>query len=165
MDKVLVTLLLLVASAVASSIVVGTVMPAVHRAGSDIIGVGSEVSSRIRTDVRIIEVASSAGSDTVKVWVKNVGSVKIGNVDRTDVFFGEVGAFQRITYDPSSNCSDPALRTAPCWQYALENDTEWSPFATVRLTIYLTAGLQAGKDYTVKLVLPSGLSVETVFSL
>lgn len=159
MDKVLVTVLLAMAGLVSATIVVNTVVPAVQRAGGDVISISSAVSDRIRTDARIIEIAAEAGSTTVQVWVKNVGSATIPNPERMDVFFGPVGNFARI-----APCSQTG-NTPPCWQLAIENDTEWAPFATARLTIELASGLSSGQDYIVTVVLPSGLPISTTFSV
>ncbi len=159
MDKVLITVLLVVAGLLASSIVVNTVLPSVQRAGGDVVAVSARVSERIRSDVRIVETAAAPNTAQVQVWAKNVGAVTIANPDRLDVFFGEVGAFQRIP-----PCAQTGGQPA-CWEVAIENDTEWAPYATARITIYTAAPLQMGRDYVVTLVLPTGVVASTVFSL
>jgi len=159
MDKVLVTVLLVVAGIVSAAIVANAVLPAVQRAGGDVISVSDAVSDRIRTDARIIETAAAAASTTVQVWVKNVGSVTIANLERMDVFFGPVGSFERVP---------PCAQTgnvAPCWDIAIENDTRWSPYATARVEIELDAGLTSGQDYIVTIVLPNGVPISTTFSV
>ncbi|HXG41186.1 MAG TPA: hypothetical protein VNL95_00445 [Dehalococcoidia bacterium] len=159
MDKVLVTVLLVVAGIVSASIVANTVLPAVQRAGGDVVSVSGAVSDRIRTDARIIETAAAAGSQTVQVWVKNVGSITIANLERMDVFFGPVGNFQRVP---------PCAQTGnvpPCWEISIENDTRWSPYATARVDIELDAGLTTGQDYIVTVVLPNGVPISTTFSV
>jgi hypothetical protein len=159
MDKVLVTVLLVVAGIVSATIVVNTVMPALQRTGGDVISVSSAVSDRIRTDARIIEIAAAAGSSSVRVWIKNVGTATIANLERLDVFFGPVGDFDRI-----AACSQTG-NTPPCWRLAIENDTQWAPFATARLTIELASPLSSGQDYVVTVVLPHGVAISQTFSL
>mgnify|MGYP000436368309 CR=1 FL=1 len=159
MDKVLVTVLLVVAGIVSATIVVNTVVPAVQRSSGDVISISAAVSDRIRTDARIIETAAASGSTTVQVWIKNVGTVTIANPERLDVFFGPVGNFARV-----APCSQTG-NTPPCWELAIENDTQWAPFATARLTIELDAALSGGQDYIVTVVLPSGVPVSTTFSV
>jgi archaellum component FlaF (FlaF/FlaG flagellin family) len=159
MDKVLITVLLVVASLLASSIVVNTVLPSVQRAGGDVAAVSARVSDRIRSDVRIVETAAVSGGTEVQIWAKNVGAVTIANPDRLDVFFGPVGDFQRIP---------PCAQTGgepTCWEAAIENDTKWTPYATARITIRAASPLQAGNDYVVTVVLPTGVIASTVFSL
>ncbi len=159
MDKVLVTVLLVVAGIVSASIVVNTVVPAAQRVGGDVMSISSAVSDRIRTDARIIETAAVAGSSTVQVWIKNVGTATVPNPERMDVFFGPMGKFARI-----APCSQTG-NTPPCWSLAIENDTRWAPFATARLTIELSSALDSGYDYIVTVVLPSGLPISNTFSL
>jgi len=159
MDKVLITVLLVVASLLASSIVVNTVLPSVQRAGGDVAAMSARVSDRIRSDVRIVETAAVPDGTQVQVWAKNVGAVTIANPDRLDVFFGPVGGFQRIP-----PCAQTGGEPA-CWEAAIENDTKWAPYATARITIRTASPLQAGRDYVVTLVLPTGVIASTVFSL
>jgi len=116
---------------------------------------------------KIIETSGVAGDDFVQVWAKNVGASNIPSLTKIDVFFGETDGFERIAYDPEATCPNPSPppRTENCWQFALENDTEWTPYATLRITVYLTYDLEAGTDYVSTIVLPNGLSASRVFTL
>lgn len=165
MEKVIASMLLMIAAIVATVVVINSVLPAIQRTGSDIVAASDVVGTRLRSDIRIIETYGADGSDTVQVWVKNVGASNIPSLDKIDVFFGETTNFSRITYDPDPSCADPTQRTQDCWQYTLENDTKWSPSATLRITIYLTYNLQTGKDYVSTVVLPNGISASKVFTL
>jgi hypothetical protein len=75
-----------------------------------------------------------------------------------DVFFGPETGFQRVPYG-GPGC------TAPCWEYELENDTEWNPTATLHITIYVTDPLAAGNTYYVKVVAPNGVEDSKFFTL
>ena len=167
MDKVITTMLLIMAAVVATVVVVNSVLPSIQRTSSDIATASDVVGTRLRSDVKIIEATGIAGQDTVKIWAKNVGAADIPSLDKIDVFFGPTGNFQRITYDPASTCPNPSPppRTQSCWQYTLENDTKWAPFATLRITVYLTYNLQAGTEYISTIVLPNGLSAGKTFKL
>jgi hypothetical protein len=166
-DKVITSMLLIIAAVVATVVVVNSVLPSIQRTSSDIVAASDVLGRRLRSDVKIIETAGVAGDDYVQIWVKNVGASEIPSLDKLDVFFGETDGFERITFDADDTCPNPSPppRTENCWQYALENDTEWSPFATLRITIYLTYDLQAGTEYVSTIVLPSGLSASKVFTL
>jgi hypothetical protein len=167
MDKVITSMLLIIAAVVATVVVVNSVLPTIQRTSSDIVAASDVLGRRLRSDVKIIETSGVAGEDVVQIWVKNVGASEIPSLDKIDVFFGETNSFERITYDVEPTCPNPSPppRTENCWQYALEDDTEWTPYATLRITIYLTHDLETGKKYVSTIVLPSGLSATKVFTL
>jgi archaellum component FlaF (FlaF/FlaG flagellin family) len=168
MEKVITSMLLMIAAIVASVVVINSVMPSVQRTGTDISAASDIVGDRLRTDVRIIEATGAPDTDMVYVWVKNTGASNIPSIDKTDVFFGETTNFERIGYDDQPTCPvpDPGPdRPAPCWQYGIENAERWTPWATVRLTIYLDYDLVAGTDYVVKITLPNGIQTSQVFSV
>lgn len=167
MDKVITSMLLIIAAIVATVVVVNAVLPSVQRTGADISAASDVVGRRIRSDVRIIETSGIDGNDYAQIWAKNVGASEIQAVDRSDVFFGEVNNFQRIAYDPEDTCPNPSPppRTQSCWQYEFENDDEWDPSATVRITVYLAYNLEAGKEYVITIVLPSGIIASKTFTV
>jgi len=168
MEKVITSMLLMIAAIVATIVVINSVMPSVQRTGTDISAASDVVGDRLRTDVRIIEATSSADSDQAYIWVKNTGASSIPEIEKTDVFFGETNNFERIGYDPLPTCPvpDPGPdRLQPCWQYGIENGTKWTPWATVRITVYLDYTLVANTDYVIKIVLPNGVATEATFSV
>jgi hypothetical protein len=166
-DKVITSMLLIIAAVVATVVVVNSVLPSIQRTSSDIVAASDVLGRRLRSDVKIVETSGVAGDDFVQIWVKNVGASEIPSLTKLDVFFGESDGFERITFDADDTCPNPSPppRTQNCWQYALENDTKWTPYSTLRITIYLTYDLQAGTEYVSTIVLPSGLSASKVFTL
>jgi hypothetical protein len=160
-------MLLIIAAIVATVVVVNAVLPSVQRTSSDIAAASDVVGRRLRSDVRIVETAGVVGEDFVQIWAKNVGASNIPSLEKIDVFFGETTDFERIGYDEEDTCPNPSPppRSENCWQYVLENDTEWAPFATLRITVYLTYNLETGKDYVSTIVLPNGLIASKVFTL
>ena len=167
MDKVIASMLLIIASIVATVVVVNAVLPAIQRTSSDIATASDVVGTRLRSDVRIVETAGVVGEDYVQIWAKNVGASTIPSLEKIDVFFGETDDFERIGYDSEDTCPNPSPppRSENCWQYALENDEEWAPYATLRITVYLTYDLETDKDYVSTIVLPNGLIASKVFTL
>jgi hypothetical protein len=145
-------------------VVINSILPAIQRTSSAIVAARDPVGGRRRSAGQIIETSGIAGNDYVQIWAKNVGASTIPSLEKIDVFFGETNNFERINYDADPACATPP-RTDNCWQYALENDTEWAPYATLRITVYLTYNLQTGKDYVSTIVLYNGLSASKVFSL
>jgi hypothetical protein len=166
-DKVITSMLLIIAAIVATVVVINAVLPAIQRTSSDIAAASDVVGGRLRSDVRIVETAGVAGEDFVQIWAKNVGASNIPSLEKIDVFFGETDDFERIGYDEEDTCPNPSPppRSENCWQYVLENDTEWAPYATLRITVYLTYDLEADKNYVSTIVLPNGLIASKVFTL
>lgn len=167
MDKVITSMLLIIAAVVATVVVVNSVLPSIQRTSSDIVAASDIVGTRLRSDVKIVETSGIVSDDFVEIWAKNVGASDIPSLDKIDVFFGETDDFERIAYDSEPTCPNPSPppRTENCWQYTLENDTEWAPFATLRITVYLTYNLQASTDYVSTIVLPNGITASKVFTL
>lgn len=167
MEKVITTMLLLIAAIVATVVVINSVLPSVQRTSADISAASDVVGNRLRSDVRIIEATGADGSDEAYIWVKNTGAASIPAIDKVDVFFGETDNFERIAYDSEPTCPAPSPppRTQPCWQYGIENDDRWDPSATVRITVYLDYNLAAGNDYVITVVLPNGITASKVFSI
>lgn len=167
MEKVITSMLLMIAAIVASVVVINSVMPSVQRTSADISAASDVVGNRLRTDVRIIEATGAPDTDEVYVWVKNTGASNIPQIDKTDVFFGETNNFERIGYDELPTCPTPAVppRTQPCWQYGIENAVKWTPTATIRITIYLDYDLVANTEYIAKIVLPNGVTANRTFSV
>jgi hypothetical protein len=166
-DKVITSMLLIIAAIVATVVVINAVLPSIQRTSGDIAAASDVVGARLRSDVRIVETAGVVGDDFVQIWAKNVGASNIAPLEKIDVFFGETTDFERIGYDAEDTCPNPSPppRTDNCWQYTLENDSKWAPYATLRITVYLTYDLETDKDYVSTIVLPNGLVASKVFSL
>jgi hypothetical protein len=160
-------MLLMIAAIVSMVVVINAILPSVQRTSSDIVAASDVVGNRLRSDVKIIEAAGVTGNDRVSIWAKNVGAADIAQIDKIDVFFGPSDDFERVPYDDTPDCVVPPdpPRTDPCWQYQLENATEWSPYATVRLSLYLDYDLVVGTEYVITIVLPNGISATKTFSV
>ncbi|MDA1128716.1 MAG: hypothetical protein O2913_08465 [Chloroflexi bacterium] len=143
--------------------------PAIVRSSNAVIRISDKMDQRIESQVTVVYASAeldSAGvwtdtdSDTlfdVSIWVKNVGASRLLSVDRTDVFFGKPGSYARIPYTADAG------GTYPQWSFALENATEWTSAATIKITIHYSAAL-ASDEYLVKLVVASGAYGEHYFS-
>jgi hypothetical protein len=151
MDKVLVTLLLLIAGVVCSVVIINAAYPAITGSTGAISDAASKIDDRIRSQIKIIDMAKD--SDKVYVWIKNVGASNIGRIQSSDVFWGLEGNFSRIIYGGA---------TKPYWDYVIENDTKWGPTATVKTTIYLPSAPSG--TYYFKIVIPNGISDWKLFS-
>jgi flagellar protein FlaG len=151
--------MLTIAAIVAIIAVVNAVLPSVAQTTGSLLSASDAVESRIASQIEIIHATGQSASVNADVWVKNIGAAKIAPIERTDVFFGPAGNFQRIPYDTSSAC------TAPCWYYTIENATEWEQTATLRITVKNTANLTTGTTYYVKVVVPNGITDSKFFTV
>jgi hypothetical protein len=153
MDKVIVTILLIVAGVAACVALVNFVYPAVSRSEGAVVGAADAVNDRMQSQIKIINAAND-GAD-VHVWVKNVGTVEIGSIERSDVFFGANGDFERAVFGSSG----PPY---PYWNYQIEGSfSSWLPAVTIKITIHLESAPSG--TCKVKVVIPNGISDERVF--
>jgi hypothetical protein len=151
MDKIMVTLLLIVAGIVCSIVLLNAVYPAITGSSGAIIEAADNIDGRIKSNVKVIEMTHD-GTDAY-VWVKNTGVARIDGISNSDVFFGQEGYFTRIPYGGSS---------APYWEYTIENDDRWDKSSTLKITIHTTEAISG--DYFFKLVIPNGISDERYYS-
>ena len=158
MDKVIVTILLILAGVVCTIFIFNSVFPMVNRSSQAMVSMGETIDERMKSRISIMHAASSADRKTVYVWVKNVGTARITSVEESDIFFGQEDDFWRIPY------VDDAEGSYPRWEYVIENDTEWGSEATVKITISYDSDPGAG-TYFVKVVIPNGISDEYYFSM
>ena len=158
MEKAIATVIITVASIAAIITVLNALMPAVSRTNSAIVASADSVDSRISTSLDIVHATGTNGSPTVDAWAKNVGGIAIAPVDRVDVFFGPPDNFVRIPYG-TAGCP------APCWSYTIENDTAWSPTATLHITVTNSGNLGTGNTYYLKVVAPNGISDARFFTV
>ncbi len=154
MDKVIVTVILIIGGVIASFAIINGVYPALTRSSDAINSAANQVNDQIKSQIEIINV-SNEGS-TVQLWVKNTGNSEIGNIENSDVFLSYEGNISQIAY---GNSSTPL----PYWNYQLTGSNAiWRPSVTNDITIYLTAPLSPGL-YKVKVVIPNGISNEITF--
>ena len=147
-----------VAGVIAVVAVVNTVLPAVHRTSGALTSTASVLDDRLSSQVEIVHATGESGSEDADIWIKNIGATVISPLERIDVFFGPEGEFGCISYGEAS-CS------APCWEYTLENDTKWSPTATLHITVHLSDALASGTIYYVKIVTPNGSTDAKFFTV
>lgn len=169
MEKTIVTTFMVIVSVIVSVMIYNVVYPAAVQSSSSLRTMRDRMDDRIQTQVAIVHVTSERdqngswqdtngdGYFSVFVWVKNIGSSRVSAIDQIDLFFGPDGNFSRITNGSA------APSTFPQWTGAVENDTNWNPTSTLKITINYTSTLAAGR-YFVKLVLPNGITTDYFFS-
>ncbi len=152
MEKAIITAFMTLGAIVAVAFLFAAVYPAVVSGSEAVVSMSDRISGRLKSQATIVH-ATGDGSSAL-IWVKNVGSQRISAMDRLDVFFGPEGDFVRIPHGVDQG--------NPYWDAELENDTEWNPTATLKITVH-TDALLSGR-YFVKITTPNGLSDEYYFS-
>ncbi|MFZ5917729.1 MAG: hypothetical protein ACOYZ7_12390 [Chloroflexota bacterium] len=155
MDKTIITAFLIIAGVVTAIMLFNVVYPAAIQGGDALLSMQRRIDERMKSQVEIVHAARSGDyTDVALVWVKNVGALSIRPPEQCDVFFGPEGDFARIPYTSGDSH----------WDYLLENDTEWRPTATLKITIDLDYNLVDGEQYFVKVITPNGIADEYYFS-
>jgi len=157
-EKAITTALLIIAGVICMIFVFNSVYPMINRSSSAMVSMADTIDERMKSRINIVHAANTANRTSVYLWVKNVGSTRIVDIDETDIFFGQETDFERISY------VDDAGGGYPRWSFTLENDTEWRTSATVKITISYDADPGAG-TYFAKIVIPIGISDEYYFSM
>ena len=147
-------MLLIIGGVIVSLAIFNGLYPAIQQSSSSINSATEKVSNRIESQIEIIQVSGSGTN--VYVWVKNVGASYIDSVERSDIFYGLVDNFTRISYGDTGT---------PRWSYALEGDyTRWEQAVTCKFTITLETAPAPG-TYMLKVVIPNGIYDNTTFSV
>jgi hypothetical protein len=155
-DKIIVTVMLIIGGIVASFAVFNGIYPAVERSGEAITSASDAMNDRIRSDIQIIQVNDN--TTAIDAWVKNVGTSDVTGVENSDIFFGLSGSYERIPYGSESS-------PLPYWSYDLEGtESVWRPSGTNKITINLDSSPPPG-TYVLKVIIPNGIFDETVFGV
>ena len=163
--------MLTIASVAAAGAILNAIYPTLSRSSGAVITASAKVDDRLKSDIEIVHAVGeldSGGSfsDTnangnfdIFIWAKNIGDTRILDVTETDVFLGKTENFQRIPHE-----TEVESDVYPRWSNFLENDTEWGPHATLKITVTYSATQTTG-NYDVKVVIPNGISDEHFFSI
>jgi hypothetical protein len=154
LDKTIVTAFLVMAGIISAVFVFNSIFPAIVQSSDAMTSMERRMDERLKSQVEIIHAVKAGGS--VLIWVKNVGALRIGAVEACDVFFGPEGNFVRVPYGV------PGTQGLH-WEYGVENGGEWTPSATLKITIVNYPSLPAGRHF-VKVSIPNGLSDEYFMS-
>lgn len=161
--------MLVIAGVVGTVIAINAIYPAIVRSSNSVSTISQKLDQRIETQITIIQATSEEdntgewqdgdgdGYFDVTIWVKNVGSSIIGEIETLDVFLGKSGMLARIPYTIDAGASYPQ------WSYTLENGTEWKSTVTLKISVHY-AGEQDSGTYQAKIVAPSGAYGEQFFS-
>jgi archaellum component FlaG (FlaF/FlaG flagellin family) len=163
MDKAITTALLIVISSVMAMLLFNAAYPAVVSGSEAITRMANRTSEQMQSQVEIIhgvgeldsgsfwQDTNSNGEFDVFLWVKNVGETRLHPPEQSDIFFGVEGNFVRIPYATNNSSG------YPYWNWQIENAAQWTPNATLRITIHYAVPLTSGR-YFAKILAPHSAS-------
>jgi archaellum component FlaF (FlaF/FlaG flagellin family) len=158
LDKTITTALLIIAGIICSIFLFNSVYPMINRSSAAMVSMTEKIDDRMQTRIDIVHAANTVDRRIVYIWIKNVGSSRIFNIEDSDLFMGPQGDFMRIPHESRAG------ENFPRWSYEIENDTEWKTGATLKITV--TYDADPGSDtYYIKLVIPNGITAEYYFSM
>ncbi len=170
MDKTITTAMFIVVSLIMALMLFNVAYPAVLQGGDAITSMTDRTEERMRSQISVIHAAGELDSSgwwqdangngdfEVFIWAKNVGSTRIIALGQMDVFFGPEGNFARIPNQAEAGGS------YPYWTWELENASEWTPTATLKIAVHYLFPLTPNRFY-VKLTTPNGISDEFFLSM
>jgi len=171
MDKVLSTILLMVAAVVSVTLVINAVYPAITSSSGALGSASARMDERMRSQIEIIHASgelddtgswqdtNSNGYFDVFVWVKNVGAESVVDVRQCDIFLADnQTAWAWIPH------AEYAVGAYPQWDYVIENGSSWSTTTTIRIDISYESSLPSA-EYRIKVLTPNGVSDDYYFSM
>ena len=151
------TALFLITAVVASAVLINAVYPVIQNMAGTFSSSTHESDVRIRTDFKII--ATSASQSTgAQVWMKNIGSerISLSEIRRADVFCGEVGNFDHLSYTNSSLVDSKWTEDfGP--GYDLNTNSFWDPGETLKVTARMKTPIASDKNVYFQFALPNGI--------
>jgi hypothetical protein len=151
LDKTIVTAFLIVAGVISAVVAFNSIYPAIVQGSDAMSAMERRVDERMKTQIKIINAAQSG--NTVVIWVKNVGNLRVLAPESSDLFFGPQGNYARLPYGGGNGS----------WLYVVENGTDWNPSGTIRIVVSYASPPGAG-TYFIKMVLTNGVSDEYLVS-
>jgi archaellum component FlaG (FlaF/FlaG flagellin family) len=170
MDKVLSTVLLVVAAVVTVVMVINAVYPAIGLSNSALTSASAKAADMVKSRVNIIHATGELDSEgvwqdtnsdgyfNIFIWVKNTGTVTIDDMKSGDVFIGSAGNWERVSH------VEYASGGFPNWSYVVENSSDWRQSSTIQIKVNYTSALPS-EIYRIKIIIPNGISAEYDFSM
>ena len=154
--------ILTIASVICAFAFASVMYPSVISAGDPIMSRTDSMGDQILTDMEILHETTGAEGTEIHVWIKNVGckGISSGTIPESDLFFGEIGSFERIPYDETGNLT-------PGWSYLIEQngDDNWDKGETLRIKIKPVDLPVTGDKYFIKFSTYNGVSEEAYFTV
>jgi flagellar protein FlaG len=161
--------LFLITAVVAAGILITAVLPIVWNMAGTFSAASHESDTRMRTDFKIVTTFAQAGTwgsgtdPKGDIYLKNIGTtpISVTEIESSDVFFGKVGEFTRL-----SRNIPPNPITNEQWTYegydGIENsydsnkNQKWDTGETLHIIAYPKGNLASTNSLYFQFVLPNG---------
>ena len=159
-SETITTALFLITAVIAAGVLINAVYPVVYNMAGTFSSTTHESDTRMRTDFKVISTVASGS--TAQIWMKNIGSESIpyADIQRSDVFCGAVGSFDRLAY---ANVLSPALINGQ-WtedfldpKYDLNGNEVWDTGETIKITAKTSLIPATGQRVYFQFSLPNGV--------
>ncbi|MFA4859996.1 flagellin [Methanoregula sp.] len=157
------TALFLITAVIAAGVLINAIYPVVFNMAGTFSSATHESDQRLRTDFKIVlatnDKVETEGVILGHVWMKNVGSAKISmdEIERSDVFCGAVGNFQRLDYG--------ITWVATIKESASQVNNFWDPGETLEITFPASILPATPNMAYFQFVLPNGIWRSTEFTV
>lgn len=138
--------ILLIASVIIAGSVAGIAMSKIGTFQSAFTQTTENQKQTVLTNIKILY-AQNPTSTSVSAWVKNVGTYSITNTANIDVYFGQTGSMQRISYSSGS----------PSWTFS-SPVTSWDKASTVQINLSNLPAISCSSTYELQVTTPNGVS-------
>jgi archaeal flagellar protein FlaG len=155
----------LITAVLAAGVLINAIFPVVYNMANTFNSATHDSDQRMRTDFKITTTFATYGSGTIgnpgtaTIWMKNIGSYRIPlpEIERSDVFCGEVGNFDHLTYtqDDPTNGYWHAYFTYP--EYDLNNNGYWDTGETLKVVGKTATIPTSGNLVYYQYTLPNGV--------
>lgn len=160
------TAIFLITAIVAAAILVNAFFPVIYSATSTFTESSHSSDERLRTDLKIVN-AYTAPDGSTKVWIKNIGSMRVGDtsISSSDVYFGIPGNFNYMLYTPGVS------PVSGQWAFSIHEtpaapNQYWDSGETLEITLKVDASTFLSGQYAYfQFVLPNGVSVSTQYTV
>jgi flagellar protein FlaG len=158
-SETITTALFLITAVIAAGVLINAVYPVVYNMAGTFSSTTHESDVRMRTDFRIITTVASG--DTAQIWMKNIGSeqIPLASIEKSDVFCGAVGDFDRLTFVPPGETLTDGDWTYDftVGKYDLDGNAMWDPGETVKITAKTSLIKGVGTKVYFQFALPTGV--------
>ena len=154
-SETITTALFLITAVIAAGVLINAVYPVIYEMAGTFSSTTHESDTRMRTDFKVIATAGKAGE--AQIWMKNIGSepIAVEDFERSDVFCGVVGDFDRLSYSGAGGESwIEDFEGNP--SYDINSNGIWDTGETVKITA-TTAKLTSGDRAYFQFSLPNGV--------
>ncbi|MDO8873403.1 MAG: flagellin [Methanoregula sp.] len=151
------TAIFLITAVVATAVLVNAIYPVIYSTAGTFQSSTHDADTRLRTDFKIV--ATFAKSPNVQVWMKNIGSqrISLAEIQKADVFCGEVGNFGRLNYIDGTPNPGKWTEIFTITTGDLNNNDYWDTGETLEIYAQPSIMPSSGNLVYFQFILPNGI--------